>query len=292
MNARLDAPFSEEEVKKALFQIYPSKAPSPDDMPALFFQRFWDVVGPDVTRTCLRFLNDGGSLGQINSTLITLILKIKVTLRVSDYRPISLCNVIYKIISKVLSNRFRVMLGDVISKVQSVFLLGRLIMDNAIIGFECIHRLWRHRLGNNGYLALKLDMLKAYDRVEWQFRVVFAVKSGYWFSQDSLKRPSCSDGSAISALWKLVWHLNVPPKIRFFVWRDCHNWLPSCANLVRHGVPVKDLCPLCFKYKETTFHCLWGCASLAKLKLSCLPSYAIPFQLRWIFFYFVLARAH
>ncbi|KAL5769486.1 hypothetical protein ACOSP7_013640 [Xanthoceras sorbifolium] len=242
MNARLDAPFSEEEVKKALFQIYPSKAPGPDDMPALFFQRFWDVVGPDVTRTCLRFLNDGGSLGQINSTLITLILKIK-----------------------------------------SVFLLGRLIMDNAIIGFECIHRLWRHRLGNNGYLALKLDMLKAYDRDEWQFRVVFAVKSGYWFSQDSLKRPSCSDGSAISALWKLVWHLNVPPKIRFFVWRDCHNWLPSCANLVRHGVPVKDLCPLCFKCKETTFHCLWGCASLAKLKLSCLPSYAIPFQLRWIF---------
>ena len=77
MNNLLLQPFSDEEIKKALFQMSPSKAPVPDGMTALFFQKFWNIVGHDVTFAVLDFLNKGKMLGSINFTHITLIPKVK-----------------------------------------------------------------------------------------------------------------------------------------------------------------------------------------------------------------------
>ncbi|KAL5776412.1 hypothetical protein ACOSP7_009338 [Xanthoceras sorbifolium] len=145
INCVLDAPFVADEVRRAIFAMHPTKAPGKDGMPAIFYQKYWETVGPSVTAACLQFLNFGGDIAAINSTIIVLIPKVKNPQRVSDYRPISLCNVFYKIISKVLSNRFRLVLGEVISEAQSAFLPGRLITDNAIIGFECLHELKRRR---------------------------------------------------------------------------------------------------------------------------------------------------
>ena len=82
-----------------------------------------------------------------------------------DLQPISLCNVVYKIVVKALANRFRMMLGEVFSKSQRAFILGRLTSDNAIIGFECLHDV-RVKTRKCGSKTLKLDMSKAYDRVE------------------------------------------------------------------------------------------------------------------------------
>ncbi|KAK3189420.1 hypothetical protein Dsin_028981 [Dipteronia sinensis] len=132
----LDIPFSADDVKKALFDMFPIKAPRTDGLPALFYQSHWDTVGHDITTACLRCLNDGDLYPTVNDTLITLIPKIDKPYRMSDFRPISLCNVTYKIVAKTLANRFRFALGDIISEIQSAFVLGRLISDTAIIGFE------------------------------------------------------------------------------------------------------------------------------------------------------------
>jgi len=107
MQEILSSDYNVDEIKVALFQMGPTKAPEPDGMNALFYQKNWHIVGDDVIATVLNFLNSGNMVPEINYTYIVLILKIKLPVRMSDYKPISLCNVIYKIISKVLANRLK-----------------------------------------------------------------------------------------------------------------------------------------------------------------------------------------
>lgn len=168
LSSFLDLDFTAEDIRRVVFDIGTLKAPGKDGFPALFFQRFWDKVGPSVTRACLECLNKGASMESMNETIITLIPKLKNSVRMSEFRPISLCNVIYKIIAKSIANRFRVVLDGVVSESQSAFILGRIISDNILIGFECMHRIKR-RKRKYGSMAVKLDMSKAYDREEWSF---------------------------------------------------------------------------------------------------------------------------
>ena len=105
----------------------------------------------------LDFLNWGEILDSINSTTLVLIPKVKTPQEMKQFRPISLCNVIYKICSKVVANRLRVHLDDVISEEQSAFVPGRLITDNVLVAYECTHYLQRKK-GKIGACAVKLDM--------------------------------------------------------------------------------------------------------------------------------------
>ena len=107
MQEVLSSTFIAEEIKTALFQMGPTKALGPDNMNALFYQKYWHVVGDDMIAAVLDFLNSGNMIPEINYTHIVLIPKVKFLEKNSDFRPISLCNVIYKIISKVLANKLK-----------------------------------------------------------------------------------------------------------------------------------------------------------------------------------------
>ena len=97
----------------------------------------------------------------------------------TDFRPISLCNVKYKLISKVLANRLKVILPYIIFENQGAFLSGRLIIDNVLIAFELMHYLEHKKEGINGFAVIKLDMSKAYDRLEWGFIKLVMIKMGF-----------------------------------------------------------------------------------------------------------------
>ena len=164
--AQLDKPYTSKEVGVAIGEMAPLKAPRPDGMPPLFFQTYWSNVGMDVTHAVLSSLNLGSILKSINHTFITLIPKVNNPERVSDFRPISLYNVIYKIISKVIANRLKPLLDSIISETQSAFIADRLIADHILIAFESLHHMKTNCTRKKGFMAMKLDMSKAYDRVE------------------------------------------------------------------------------------------------------------------------------
>ncbi|XP_031097211.1 uncharacterized protein LOC116001448 [Ipomoea triloba] len=176
-NVSLLFPFKEEEVKAALFSMFPDKAPGPDGMNPGFYQQYWDVVGNDVTAFVLKFLNGCSLPFGLNDTNVVLIPKKNCPEMVSDLRPIALCNVVYKIMAKMIANRMKPLLGEVISDSQSAFIPNRLITDNIMIAAEVGHLLNRKHGGMVGWGALKLDMAKAYDRMEWSFlrRMLLAV---------------------------------------------------------------------------------------------------------------------
>ena len=127
------------------------------------------MIGNDITQAVLYFLNSATLPPHLNHTFITLIPKVSNPEVASKFRPISLYNVLYKIFSKVLANRLKRILPQIITKHQSAFTKNRLISDNIMVAFESLHIMKQHKSSNDGYMALKLDLSKAYDRVEWIF---------------------------------------------------------------------------------------------------------------------------
>lgn len=166
------------EVKSAVFSMHPDKAPGPDGMSARFYQRYWHIVGEDVYEFVKRFFATGRFDHAITDTNIVLIPKIQSPRRMTDLRPISLCNVLYKVASKVLANRLKRVLDGMISETQSAFVPRRLITDNILFSYEIMHYMKRKSSGQTEWMALKLDMSKAYDRVECSFLESMLLKRG------------------------------------------------------------------------------------------------------------------
>ena len=144
MQLVLSSAFSVDEVKTSLFQVGARK------MNALFHQKFWYVVGDMVINAVLDFLNFEYMVPKINYTHIVLIPKIKSPEKISDFHPINLCNVIYKIISKVLANRLKQILPYIISLTQSAFVPRRLITNNVLVAYETLHAMHGREKGKKG----------------------------------------------------------------------------------------------------------------------------------------------
>ena len=169
MNSTLTQEFHAMEVEKALKQMHPLTTPGPGGMPPLFYHNFWPIVKSIVIHTALDFLNYGASPLKFHDTHNVLISKTKNPEKVMNYRPISLCNVAYKMSSKVVANRMKLMLQEIIGENQSAFVVECLITDNVLVAHEMMNHISKKRKGKCGEMTIKLDMSKAYDRVKWEF---------------------------------------------------------------------------------------------------------------------------
>lgn len=127
------------------------------------------IVGGSEVEAVLNTLNSGQILQSLNHTFITLIPKKRSPTFVSNFRPISLCNVLYKLIFKVIVNKLMLILPEIFSYTQSAFFLSRQITNNVLVAYKLIYLLKRKTKGKKEYMSLKLDMSKTYDRAEWSY---------------------------------------------------------------------------------------------------------------------------
>ncbi|GJW23077.1 reverse transcriptase domain-containing protein [Tanacetum coccineum] len=147
--SKIVKPITDSEIKKTMFNISDNKAPGLDDYSAKFFKEAWHIVGTDVCNAVKEFFSSGKILGELNTTIISLIPKISTPLLVTDFRPIACCNVVYKCISKVITERIKGCLDKLINKNQSAFIPGR--------------------SGGPKRVAFKINIQKAYDTVSCDF---------------------------------------------------------------------------------------------------------------------------
>ncbi|KAJ9678120.1 hypothetical protein PVL29_022881 [Vitis rotundifolia] len=164
--SRLESPFTEEEIYKAIFQMDRDKAPRPDGFTIAVFQDCWEVIKEDLVRVFAEFHRSGIINQSTNASFIVLLPKKSMSKKVSDYRPISLITSLYKIIAKVLAGRLKGVLHETIHSTQGAFVQGRQILDAVLIANEIVDE--KKRSGEEG-VVFKIDFEKAYDHVSWDF---------------------------------------------------------------------------------------------------------------------------
>ena len=164
----LQAPIDDNEVRSTIFNMKPLKVPGVDGLHAAFYQSQWSTVGPSVCSFIKNIFENKHIPREINRTLLVLIPKVANPLNLKMYRPISLCTVIYKTVTKLIANRLQTILSHVIGPHQTSFVPGRHIIENIVVGQEVIHSM-RRKSGRRGYMAIKMDLEKAYDRLSWSF---------------------------------------------------------------------------------------------------------------------------
>ncbi|KAL5703663.1 hypothetical protein ACHQM5_022190 [Ranunculus cassubicifolius] len=169
----------EEEIWKVIKSMGALKAPGPDGFQGIFYKACWEIVKDDVIALVQEFFRSGTMPAEINETFIALIPKVADPDCPSKFRPIALCNFIYKIITKILANRLKPQLDNIVSPHQAAFVKGRCIGDNASVVQEIFANMKKMKRKKQGWMAVKMDMAKAYDRVEWGFLEKILEKLGF-----------------------------------------------------------------------------------------------------------------
>ncbi|KAJ9536532.1 hypothetical protein OSB04_un000284 [Centaurea solstitialis] len=162
-------PITDEEIKWAMFHIGNDKAPGSDGFTSKFFKSAWSVVGSDVQVAIHNFFYSGRLTKELNHTLLCFIPKVPNATRVTDFRPISCCNVLYKVISKIIAERMKPFLSHLIGSDQSAFIPGRRISGNILMAHELVAG-YQRDIGRPR-CAFKIDLRKAYDTVNWRYLI-------------------------------------------------------------------------------------------------------------------------
>ena len=159
---------SDDEIRAGLWALKPYKAPAPDGLHAGVFQRFWPIVKESMRNEVMKIFEESKIPDYLNRTNIVLIPKIAGPKSLGNYCLISLYNTVYKIVTKIIVARLRPHLDKLVCLLQSVFVPRRRSVDNAIVVQELIHTI-SNKKGREGYMAIKVDLEKAYDKIEWSF---------------------------------------------------------------------------------------------------------------------------
>ncbi|XP_020253837.1 uncharacterized protein LOC109830891 [Asparagus officinalis] len=163
----LYAPVTKDEIKVAMFSMPDNKAPGPDGYSASFFKSSWSIIGDEVTATIKEFFRMGKLLGVVNSTYIALIPKIQCPKTPTDFRLISYCNCLYKIISKILANRIQSVMGFLTNEAQCAFVKSRQITNNMLLAHELVKNYGRKHVSPR--VMINIDIRKAFDTISWKF---------------------------------------------------------------------------------------------------------------------------
>ena len=156
------------EIKRAIFSFQSYKAPRLDGFHPIFFQRFWNIIGHSITSPINDIFLARKIPPDLNTTLICLIPKVSKPKTIHQFHPIGLCNTIYKTITKILFQRLKPHLDDLMHPFQASFIPRRKASDNVIFAQELIHTMSISK-SKHGLMALKIDLEKAFDRLEWGF---------------------------------------------------------------------------------------------------------------------------
>ena len=173
---RLEEVFTEEEVLSALSDLNGDKAPGPNGFPLSFWQSCWEFVKEEVMGFLKEFHEHGRFVKSLNSTFLVLIPKKAGAKDLRDFRPISLVGGLYKLLAKVLVNRLKKVVGNVVSSAQNAFVEGRQILDAALIANEAIDSLLKR---NESGVLCKLDIEKGYDYLNWNFWLFMMQSMGF-----------------------------------------------------------------------------------------------------------------
>jgi len=166
-----------EEVKNVVFNMNKHGTLGPDGFGEFFFQKYWSIVGQDVFAFVEQFFLQNWIMLGMNSNAIALIPKTTNVVRISDFRPIGLANFRFKIISKILDDRLEPIANRIISKHQKGFLKGRDIKYCIISASEAINLL--NEKAFRGCLALKVDIQKAFDTIDWNYLISNLMAFGF-----------------------------------------------------------------------------------------------------------------
>jgi len=165
-NNKLLQSVSLQEVEAAMVQLKDGKAPGPDEFTANFFREFWELIKTKVWELVEESRTMHWILPSLNATFIVLVPKGEEPNTPDKYRPIALCNVIYRLISNVLANRLKALLPLLISSEQTGYVEGRQILDGIILSNEVIHSL---KILKKPSMILKLDLSKAFNKFSWNY---------------------------------------------------------------------------------------------------------------------------